>query len=270
MSPVVALLELKNMSKFFGGLAAVSDLNMKVNQGEILGLIGPNGAGKTTTFSTIAGDYPPSAGQILFEAKNIAGLALHQVAKLGIVRSFQLNTLFPHLTVEENVLLGLHLHSTIGFWEGLVNTKSNRQKEKELKKEAAKVLAFMGLETYLDELALNLPHGYQRGLGIAIALASRPKLLLLDEPLTGMNPKEVAKMLAIIRRIRDDFGLTIIVVEHNMKAVMALCERIVVINFGRKIAEGNADEIQKDQAVIAAYLGSDEDAAGNQESERPL
>jgi branched-chain amino acid transport system ATP-binding protein len=266
----VVLLELRNMSQFFGGLAAVSDLNMEVRAGEILGLIGPNGAGKTTTFNTIAGDYPPSDGQILFEAKNIAGLPVHKIAKLGIVRSFQLNTLFPHLTVQENVLLGLHLRSTIGFWEGLLNTKSNRQKEIELRQETAKVMTFMGLEAYAAELALNLPHGYQRALGIAIALASRPKLLLLDEPLTGMNPKEVGNMLAIIRKIRDDLDLTIIVVEHNMKAVMALCERIVVINFGRKIAEGNAAEIQNDKAVIEAYLGSNEDAAGNQESENPL
>jgi branched-chain amino acid transport system ATP-binding protein len=266
----MALLELKNASKFFGGLAAVLDLNMEVHEDEILGLIGPNGAGKTTTFSMITGDYPPSKGDIFLEGKTIAGLRSHKIARLGVVRSFQLNTLFPHLSVQENVLLGLHLRSTIGFWEGLVNTKSNKKKEHELNKEAQEIMAFMGLEAYLNEQALNLPHGYQRALGIAIALSSRPKILLLDEPLTGMNPKEVANMLEIIRKIRDDFGLTIVVVEHNMKAVMALCERIVVINFGQKIAEGTSEEIQTNKAVIEAYLGSENDVAGNQKLESSL
>jgi branched-chain amino acid transport system ATP-binding protein len=259
----MALIELKNISRYFGGLAAVLDLSMEAHQGEILGLIGPNGAGKTTTFSVITGDYPPSEGKILFEGKNIAGLQLHKIAKLGIVRSFQLNTLFPHLSVQENVLLGLHLRSTIGFWEGLVNTSSNRKKEDKLNKEAEEVLAFMGLASYINEQALNLPHGYQRALGIAIALAAQPKILLLDEPLTGMNPKEVDNMLEIIRRIRNDYGLTIVVVEHNMKAVMTLCERIVVISFGQKIAEGRPEEIQANKAVIEAYLGSEDDATGD-------
>jgi branched-chain amino acid transport system ATP-binding protein len=257
----MALLELKNMSKFFGGLAAVSNLNMEIQQGDILGLIGPNGAGKTTTFNVITGDYAPTEGEILLENRNIGGLQPHEVARSGIVRSFQLNTLFPHLTVKENVLLGLHLRSTIGFWEGLINTGSNRRKEGELSKRAEEVMAFMGLAAYSNEHALNLPHGYQRALGIAIALAAQPKILLLDEPLTGMNPKEVDHMLGIIRKIRDDYNLTIVVVEHNMKAVMALCERIVAINFGRKIAQGKPEEIQTNKDVIEAYLGSEEDAA---------
>ena len=257
----MALLELKNMSKSFGGLAAVSNLNMEIHQGDIVGLIGPNGAGKTTTFSVITGDYAPTEGKIIFEDRNIGGLQSHEVARRGIVRSFQLNTLFPHLTVKQNVLLGLHLRSTIGFWEGLLNTGSNRRKEAELSKIAEEVMAFMGLAAYSGEYALNLPHGYQRSLGIAIALAAEPKILLLDEPLTGMNPKEVDHMLEIIRRIRDDYSLTIVVVEHNMKAVMALCERIVVISFGRKIAEGAPEEIQSNKDVIEAYLGSEEDAA---------
>ena len=257
----MALLELKNLSKYFGGLAAVSSLNVEIHQGDILGLIGPNGAGKTTTFSVITGDFAPTEGEILFEDRNIGGLQPHQIARYGIVRSFQLNTLFPHLTVNENVLLGLHLQSTIGFWEGLINTGSNRRKEAALSKKAAEIMEFMGLAAGSDEEALNLPHGHQRALGIAIALAAQPKILLLDEPLTGMNPKEVDRMLEIIRKIRDDFNLTIVVVEHNMKAVMALCERIVVINFGRKIAEGTPEEIQTHKDVIEAYLGSDENAA---------
>lgn len=257
----MALLELKNLTKSFGGLAAVSNLNIEIHQGDILGLIGPNGAGKTTTFSVITGDFAPTEGEILFEGQNIGGLQPHQIARRGIVRSFQLNTLFPHLTVKENVLLGLHLRSNIGFWEGLINTGSNRRKEAALDKKAAEIMDFMGLAAGSDEEALNLPHGHQRALGIAIALAAQPKILLLDEPLTGMNPKEVDRMLAIIRKIRDDYNLTIVVVEHNMKAVMALCERIAVISFGQKIAEGKPEEIQTHKDVIEAYLGSEENAA---------
>ncbi len=257
----MALLELKNLSKSFGGLSAVSNLNMKIHQGEIIGLIGPNGAGKTTTFSVITGDYPPTTGEILFEDRDISGLQPHQIARRGIVRSFQLNTLFPHLTVKENILIGLHLRSNIGFWEGLINTGSNRRKEMALTKRAGDIMEFMGLAAVSDEEALNLPHGHQRALGIAIALAAQPKILLLDEPLTGMNPKEVDRMLGIIHRIRNDFNLTIVVVEHNMKAVMALCERIVVISFGQKIAEGCPEEIQNHQDVVEAYLGSEENAA---------
>ena len=257
----MALLELKNLSKSFGGLAAVSNLNIEIHQGDILGLIGPNGAGKTTTFSVITGDFAPSEGEILFEDRNIDGLQSHQIARRGIVRSFQLNTLFPHLTVKENVLLGLHLQSTIGFWEGLINTGSNRRKEAALREKAGEIMYFMGLAADSDEEALNLPHGHQRALGIAIALAAQPKILLLDEPLTGMNPKEVDHMLSIIHKIRDDYNLTIVVVEHNMKAVMALCERIAVISFGQKIAEGKPKEIQTNKSVIEAYLGSEEDAA---------
>jgi len=258
---VAAQLELRQMSRFFGGLAAVNLLDMKVHQGEILGLIGPNGAGKTTTFSVITGEYPPSRGEILFEGRSIAGLSPHRVAKKGIVRTFQLNTLFPHLSVLDNVLIGLHLRAGINFLEGLFNTGSNRRKERNLIRQAVEVLDFMGLSEFRNEEALNLPHGRQRALGIAIALASRPKVLLLDEPLTGMNTAEVEGMLEIIRKIREEFETTIVVVEHNMRAVMALCERLVVINFGQKIAEGPPEVIQADQAVIEAYLGTENHAA---------
>ena len=256
-----SLLELKDISKYFGGLAAVHQLDLTVDPGEIHGLIGPNGAGKTTTFSIISGELSPSEGQVIFEGSNIAGLPAHKTAARGIVRSFQLNTLFPNLTVLDNVLVGLHLKSRIGFLEAILNTGSNRRKERELAEEAMKTLHFMGLADLAGETAHNLPHGHQRSLGIAIAVAAKPRLLLLDEPLTGMNPTEVTGMLEIIRRIRDNFGTTIVVVEHNMKAVMALCERLTVINFGRKIAEGPPEKIQSDEAVIEAYLGTEEDAA---------
>jgi len=257
----MAQLELREMSKFFGGLAAVHHLDMDVHRGEILGLIGPNGAGKTTTFSVITGEYPPTRGEVLFEGQSIAGLSPHRVAQKGIVRTFQLNTLFPHLSVLDNVLIGLHLRAGINFLEGLFNTGGNRKKEGKLIRRAVEVLDFMGLSEFREEEALNLPHGRQRSLGIAIALASRPKVLLLDEPLTGMNPAEVEGMLEIIRKIREEFETTIVVVEHNMRAVMALCERLVVINFGQKIAEGPPEAIQGDQAVIEAYLGTENHAA---------
>jgi len=257
----VALLELNKISKYFGGLAAVSKLDMTVWPGEIVGLIGPNGAGKTTTFNVITGDYPPTEGRVVFEERDITGLKPHQVARLGIVRTFQLTALFPQMSVLENVLIGLQIHSTIGFIEAMLNSRSNQRKELALADGALEILEFMGLLEGRDEPAGTLPHGLQRALGIAIGLAARPKLLLLDEPLTGMNPQEATTMIETIRQIRDQEKTTVVVVEHNMRAVMALCERIVVINFGTKIAEGAPGEIQENQEVIEAYLGSDEDAA---------
>jgi len=257
----MSLLELRNLSKYFGGLAAVHQLNMKVNSGEIVGLIGPNGAGKTTTFNLITGDYSPSSGNVFFDGKDISGRSPHLTAKMGIVRTFQLTALFPHLSVLENVLIGLHLHSTIGFFEALFNTRSNRRKERELNRQAEKIMEFMDLVPMKGELAKNLPHGRQRAIGIAIALAASPKLLLLDEPLTGMNLQESRTMISTILDVRDKTETTIVIVEHNMKAVMALCERLVVINFGRKIGEGPPEEIRKNKKVIEAYLGSENDAS---------
>jgi branched-chain amino acid transport system ATP-binding protein len=257
----MALLEIKNVSKYFGGLAAISDLNMTVEQGEILGLIGPNGAGKTTTFNVITGELGLNKGRVVFEGKDISDLKPNQVARLGIVRTFQLVTLFPGYSAIDNILVALHLRSNISFLEALINTPSNRSKERALHDHAMEVLEFMGLKAIADDLAENLPHGVQRKLGVAIGLASHPKILLLDEPLTGMNPSETEEMIETIRKIREFYSITILVVEHNMRAVMRLCERIVVINFGMKIAEGRPDEIQKNKDVIEAYLGRDSYAA---------
>ena len=239
----MALLELQQLSKFFGGLSAVNKLDFTVNPGQIMGLIGPNGAGKSTTFAMIAGEYTPSHGRVIFENRDITGWSTHRVAREGIVRTFQLNTLFPRMSVAENVLVGLHLWSGIGWWPALLNSRFNRRREAELDNQAMEILDFMDLGEVIHEEAGGLPHGLQRRLGIAIGLAARPKLLLLDEPLTGMNLTEVAQMLNIIRRIRDEKGVTIIVVEHNMQAVMALCERLTVISFGVKIAEGSPEHI---------------------------
>ena len=253
----MALLELKDVSRHFGGLAAVSRLDMAADQGEIVGLIGPNGAGKTTVFNVIAGVFHPDRGQVVFDGEDISSLEPHFVAQRGIVRTFQTTTLFSGLSVIENVLLGLHLVSTIGFREAVFNTKSCRDKENELRQKAMETLAFVGLVGVENEFARNLPYGHQRLLSIAIALAARPKLLLLDEPVAGMNPREVNTTMDLIRSIRDRRGIGIVLVEHNMRAVASLCERIVVLNFGQKIAEGSAAEIRENQHVIDAYLGKE-------------
>ncbi len=251
------LLQVRNLTKKFGGLPAIRDLDLEVRKGEILGLIGPNGAGKTTLFNVITGVYPPASGSIIYKGEDITGLRTDKSAAKGIVRTFQLTNLFHNFTVLHNILVATHLQSNLGFWSTLFSAPGSRKREKQVLGRAIDILQFVGLEGVKDELAKNLPHGYQRSLGVAIALAVNPELLLLDEPMTGMNLEETKSMISLVKKIQE-FGVTILLVEHNMKAVMRICDRIAVINFGCKIAEGSPEEISKNRDVIEAYLGGED------------
>ena len=252
------LLETNALTKSFGGLTAVSNLNMHINQGEIVGLIGPNGAGKTTTFNLITGIHRPTEGNVLFEGSNITGKKPHLVARRGIGRTFQLASLFPDFTVLDNVVASFYLYPKSGFWETLLNTSSYRKKEEYILGRATEILQLVGLNDVKDELAGNLPHGYQKILGVARALAVKPKLLLLDEPIAGMTHKEIEFSLGAFEKMRSQ-GMTILLVEHNME-IMGLCDRIIVLNFGRKIAEGLPKEVRQNEDVIQAYFGSSDAA----------
>jgi branched-chain amino acid transport system ATP-binding protein len=247
----MALLEAHNHTKHFGGLAAVNRVDITVGEGEIVGLIGPNGAGKTTCFNLLSGFLPPTAGTITFNGEDITGRKPHQIVARGLVRTFQLTTLFQDMTVLENVLLGLHLASRRGLGQALWRRHAFPRDEIARSHEA---LEFTGLAAHADQLAKNLPHGHQRILGIAMALAARPRLLMLDEPVTGMNLEESQRTMGLVQTIRDR-GTTILLVEHNMRAVMSTCERIVVLSFGQKLAEGTPAEVSTNRDVITAYLG---------------
>jgi branched-chain amino acid transport system ATP-binding protein len=247
------LLEIKGLTKFFGGLAAVRDFNMYINQREIVGLIGPNGAGKTTIFNLISSIHKPSSGHILFQGQDITNKKSYVIAKIGIGRTFQLNPLFPDFTVLENVIASFYLHPRSNLFDIYFNTATYRRNESLIFEKSLAILQMVGLYHSKDELAKNLPHGHQKMLGIARALATKPTLLMLDEPLGGMNPGEIEFTIDIIKKMQQQ-GMTILLVEHNMR-IMKLCERVVVINFGEKIAEGLPDEVLENKEVIRAYLG---------------
>jgi branched-chain amino acid transport system ATP-binding protein len=250
------LLETEALTKYFGGLTAVSQLDMSIKEGETVGLIGPNGAGKTTVLNLITGFLRPSEGKIFFQGKEISDKKPHLIAKLGIGRTFQLAYLFPDFTVFENIVASFHLHPRSSFWEVLFNTASYRKKEKSIEEQAMEILHLIGLEPVKDGLGKNLPHGYQKLLTMARALAIKPKLLLLDEPIAGMSLKEINFAMSVIEKIRSQ-GVTILLVEHNMR-IMNLCDRVIVINFGNKIAEGSMEEVRQNQEVIKAYFGRDD------------
>ena len=253
-----AYFRVEGLHKNFGGLAAVNDLTFGIEKGAIHGLIGPNGAGKTTIFNVISGFYKPSAGKILYQGESLGGLQPHQVAAKGLVRTFQETTLFQEFTTFENALMGRFLHTKSSMVSALFGTQ--RASERANEEKTLEVLEFLGLADRKDELALNLPHGLQRALGVAVALTAEPNLLLLDEPFAGMNPEETRHMMDLIRKVRES-GITILLVEHDMQAVMGLCERITVVNFGELLTEGAPDDIKSNKDVIEAYLGTGLNAA---------
>ena len=250
------LLNIDNLSMHFGGLKAIQELDLSIQKGQIKGLIGPNGAGKTTLFNVISGAYKQTFGTISFKGQDISYLKPYQTAGLGLVRTFQEITQFKNFSVLKAVMIGCHLNSGFNFMGALLNTPGMKRKEEQNRIKSMEILEFMGLAHLKDELALNLPNGHQRALGISVALAAQPELLLLDEPVTGMNPEETDEMMKLINKIKDK-GISILIIEHDMKVVMGLCDEITVINFGVKIAEGTPKEIQTNKDVLEAYLGSE-------------
>jgi branched-chain amino acid transport system ATP-binding protein len=261
-APVIGepILEVDHVTIKFGGVTALDDVSFEIRQGEILGLIGPNGAGKTTCFNVMTGVYAPTSGQARFLGKSLGGMKRFQITRLGIARTFQNIRLFKSMTALENVMVGADTHSTTGILRALFRTPRQRKEESHAVARAYELLELVGIERHANELAASLSYGDQRRLEIARALATEPKLLCLDEPAAGFNPAEKQKLLQLIRDVRDQ-GYTVLLIEHDMRLVMGVTDRIVVLEFGRKIAEGLPSEIRDNPAVIAAYLGVDDDAA---------
>jgi len=253
----MSLLELKHVTKQFGGLTAVGDVSLSLQKDHIFGLIGPNGAGKTTLFNLITGVYKVTEGEILFEGKPIHNREPYQVAGAGITRTFQNIRLFKTLTTYENILTACQYTSDYSFFDAILRNRRFKEGEKLLKAETEELMELLGLSERRDMVAGNLPYGLQRRLEIARALALKPKLLLLDEPAAGMNEEETLKLMELIRYVREKFSLSVLVIEHHMDLIMNLCDHIMVLNFGKTLAEGDAAAIQSDPRVIEAYLGEE-------------
>jgi branched-chain amino acid transport system ATP-binding protein len=248
-------LQLKKLRKEFGGLVAVNDFDLEIEAGEIRGLIGPNGSGKTTLFNLISGFLPATSGGIMWRGNNITGKPTHKIVQQGITRTFQLTKLLTDMSALQNVVVACYRQSGAGFLEQFFGAKSMGGSEDRIEKKALDLLKLVDIESRKDELAGALPHGYQRALNIAIALATEPKLLLLDEPATGMNPVETEKLMGTIKMLRDEMGIAIFLVEHDMKSIMANCDKVTVMSFGVKIAEGTPEEVSRNEEVIEAYIG---------------
>ncbi len=252
----MALLELRGLVKRFGGLVAVNGVDLDVEAGEIRGIIGPNGAGKTTLFNLISGALKPTSGTIRFDGKIVSGRKPSRIARAGLVRTFQRNAMFPTYSVLDNVMLARHTQIDESLFKAILGT--DRVAEGKNLRRAREIIDFLGLSDHQNELARNLSHGHQRILGIANALAVEPKLIMLDEPVAGMNPTETAMVTGHLRRLRDEWNMTVILVEHDMRTVMETCDYISVLNFGEKLMEGNPGQVSSDPRVIEAYLGSEE------------
>jgi branched-chain amino acid transport system ATP-binding protein len=253
----VPLLEVKQMTHFFGGLRAVHDFNLEIEPGQVRGLIGPNGAGKTTIFNLITGIYKPTEGQVILDGHELVGLRPHQIASLGLARTFQNLRLWRHMTVLEHVKMARYSKLDYGLVGAFLGTGKRQREEEESDRIAHELLELVSIPQYADQIVTNLPYGAQRRVELARALAVEPKILFLDEPTAGMNPEELAQMMQIIRHVHQELGMAIYLIEHRMRVVMELCEMIQTLVFGEVIAEGTPDEIKSNPAVIEAYLGKE-------------